>query len=121
MTSPANAYLATKWINAFNDKDIETLIDLYHDGAEHYNPKLTISHLDSNTSVKGKENLRQWFEDTFTKIPSITYEASTLTADDHRVIVEYIRLADDDQDSYRVAEVFEIKEGKILASRVYNG
>ena len=45
---------------------------------------------------------------------------TALTADDHAVLVEYIRHAPDGPPA-PVAEVFEIAGGKITASRVYHG
>jgi hypothetical protein len=44
----------------------------------------------------------------------------TLTADDAQVFMEYIRHVEGEED-LRVGEVLEVRNGIIVASRVYHG
>jgi limonene-1,2-epoxide hydrolase len=81
---------------------------------------LKIRQPETNGLIKGKDNLRQWWRDSFDRIPSLRYEVETLTADTEQVFMEYIRYADGDE-PLRVGEVLEIKNGLIVYSRVYHG
>jgi ketosteroid isomerase-like protein len=112
--------IAKKWFDAFNEHDLEKLLSLYHDEAQHYSPKLKIRLPETNGLVVGKDALRAWWKDAFERLPSLKYTYTTLSADDDRVFMEYIRNVDNEPEM-RVAEVLEIKDGMIVASRVYHG
>jgi hypothetical protein len=112
--------IATKWFEAFNEHDLEKLLRLYHNDAQHYSPKLKIRQPESNGMVRGKEALRAWWQDSFNRLPSLQYTPTTLTANDERVFMEYIRRVDGEPETL-VAEALEIKDGLIIASRVYHG
>ena len=72
MTPESLQSIAFRWFEAFNNKQLEKLLSLYQDDAEHFSPKL--------------------------KIRKVEGEADML-----------------------VAEVLEVKEAKIIKSRVYHG
>lgn len=112
--------IALKWFEAFNEHNLEKLLALYDDNARHYSPKLKIRQPETNGLVVGKDALRNWWRDAFDRLPSLHYEVTSLTADDGRVFMEYIRQVDGEPDMH-VAEVLEIKSGSIIASRVYHG
>jgi ketosteroid isomerase-like protein len=115
-----NITIAQRWFDAFNEHDLEKLLSLYHEEAEHYSPKLKIRMPETNGLVSGKAALRAWWQDAFDRLPSLNYTYTTLTADEERVFMEYIRRVDNEPDMF-VAEVLEIKDGLIVASRVYHG
>ena len=112
--------IATKWFAAFNTKDLEGLLALYHDNAAHYSPKLKIRQPETNGLVTGKAALRAWWADAFYRLPTLQYMPASLTAGDGRVFMEYVRKVDGEPDML-VAEVLEMKAGSIVASRVYHG
>jgi ketosteroid isomerase-like protein len=114
-----NEQIATEWLAAFNDHDLERLLDLYDNEAVHYSPKLKIRQPETNGFVKGKDALRAWWKDAFERLPELHYKVTTLTANDDRIFMEYTRQVPNEEDML-VAEVLEIKE-KIIASRVYHG
>jgi hypothetical protein len=114
-----NEQIVTQWLSAFNDHDLERLLDLYDDDAVHYSPKLKIRQPETNGFVKGKDALRAWWKDAFERLPELYYKVTTLTANDDRIFMEYTRQVPGEEDML-VAEVLEIKE-KIAASRVYHG
>ncbi len=115
-----NCSIANKWFSAFNEHHLEDLLRLYHDDAEHYSPKLKIRQPETNGLVRGKAALRAWWADAFSRLPSLKYIPTTLTANDERVFMEYTRKVEGETDML-VAEVLEIKNGLIVASRVYHG
>ncbi len=111
--------IALHWFEAFNKHDIEMLLDLYHNEAEHYSPKLKIHQPESNGLIKGKAALRIWWTDAFKRLPNLHYNVIKLTADEEQVFMEYIRQTPGEED-LRVGEVLVIEDGKIIASRVYH-
>jgi len=115
-----NLAIATKWFEAFNDHNLENLLSLYHNEAEHYSPKLKIRQPQTEGLVTGKAALRAWWQDAFDRLPTLNYIPTTLTANEDRVFMEYIRKVECEP-YMLVAEVLEIKDGTIVASRVYHG
>lgn len=115
-----NKQIAAKWFQAFNNHDLEALLALYAEDAEHFSPKLKIRLPETKGLIKGKTALRNWWQDAFDRLPSLQYEVLRLTADDEQVFMEYIRHVTGEED-LRVGEVLQIKNGKIVFSRVYHG
>jgi limonene-1,2-epoxide hydrolase len=70
--------------------------------------------------IKGKNALRIWWKDCFERLPTLQYEVNKLTADSEQVFMEYTRKVMGEEDM-KVGEVLEIKDGKIICSRVYHG
>ncbi len=115
-----NLTIATKWFEAFNEHNLEKLLSLYHNEAKHYSPKLKIRLPETNGLVCGKDALSAWWQDAFDRLPTLSYTPTTLTANDERIFMEYIRRVENEPEML-VAEVLEIKDGSIVASRVYHG
>ena len=114
------AQIGRDWLDAFNAKDLERLVGLYADDCTHTSPKLRVQRPESGGKLHGKPALHAWWDDAFRRLPELRYESQTITADEQRVVLEYVRHAPGEA-SYPVAEVFEIAAGKIAASRVYHG
>ncbi|MGK4566147.1 nuclear transport factor 2 family protein [Flavobacterium sp. 3HN19-14] len=112
--------IAFRWFAAFNAHNLEQLLSLYDDSAEHFSPKLKIRKPETNGYVSGKQALREWWQDAFDRLPTLHYKVTTLTANSDRVFMEYIRQVNGEGDML-VAEVLDVKDGKIIASRVYHG
>ncbi len=115
----ANRLIAVAWFEAFNSQNLERLLALYHDDAEHYSPKLKARQPETNGLIKGKDALRAWWHDAFQRLPDLSYEVMSLTANEERVFMDYIRHVPG-EDDLRVGEVLEIRNGKIQSSRVYH-
>jgi ketosteroid isomerase-like protein len=120
MTPEQNKKIALKWFEAFNHHDLEKLLSLYSDTAQHFSPKLKIRMPETQGLIKGKQPLREWWQDSFNRLPTLNYEVIKLTADDEQVFMEYIRHVKNEED-LRVGEVLQIKNGLIIFSRVYHG
>jgi ketosteroid isomerase-like protein len=114
-----NLNIARAWFDAFNAHDLENLLQLYHDDAVHYSPKLKTRHPETNGFIKGKDALRMWWHDAFDRLPTLHYEVISLTANDDRVFMEYKRHVQGEE-AIQVGEVLEIKDDAIKASRVYH-
>lgn len=112
--------IATLWFKAFNEHDLENLLKLYDDEAEHFSPKLKIREPETNGLIKGTEQLRKWWKDCFERLPTLEYGVNKLTADSEQVFMEYTRKVEGEEDM-EIGEVLEIKSGRIVFSRVYHG
>ncbi|MCC6369523.1 MAG: nuclear transport factor 2 family protein [Bacteroidia bacterium] len=115
-----NKHIALKWFEAFNQHDLEKLLALYNNQAKHYSPKLKIRRPETNGMVAGKAALRDWWKDSFERLPTLRYEVQKLTADNEQVFMEYIRHVEG-EDDLSVGEVLQIENGEIVFSRVYHG
>ena len=120
MSAEKNLSIAMLWFKAFNAHHLEKLLSLYDDEAQHFSPKLKVRHPETQGLVTGKEALRTWWQDAFDRLPSLHYKVTSLTSNSDRVFMEYSRTVDNEEQML-VAEVLEIKDGKIIASRVYHG
>ena len=120
MKSEANLALAHRWIAAFNAGDVAALVSLYAEHAEHTSPKLRARDPSTEGKVRGREALTAWWTSALEATPSLRYELLTATASDERVLIEYLRHADG-QAVMAVAEAFDVRDGMIVASRVYHG
>ena len=120
MSTEKNLSIAHLWFEAFNAHNLEKLLSLYDDEAQHFSPKLKIRLPETKGLITGKDVLRTWWKDAFDRLPSLHYKVTSLTSNTDRVFMEYIRIVEN-EDEMLVAEVLEIKEGKIISSRVYHG
>lgn len=115
-----NKRIASTWFEAFNEHNLEKLLSLYDDKAQHYSPKLKIRQPETKGLITGKDALRTWWQDAFERLPSLQYEVIRLTADEEQVFMEYMRHVDGEED-LPVGEVLQIGNGLIVFSRVYHG
>ena len=120
MTPEKNLSIAHLWFEAFNAYNLEKLLSLYDDEAQHYSPKLKIRHPETNGFISGKAALRAWWQNSFDSLPTLQYKVTSLTSNSDRVFMEYVRSVENEDDML-VAEILEIRDGKIIASRVYHG
>ncbi|MBX5482956.1 MAG: nuclear transport factor 2 family protein [Myxococcaceae bacterium] len=120
MFAATNEAVAMKWLQAFNAHDVDALVALYADDATHTSPKIRALHPETGGKLVGKAALAQWWRDANARLPGLRYELLALTANDERVCIEYLRHAPDGP-PMPVAEVFDIRDGLIVASRVFHG
>lgn len=120
MIAKHNEHIAMRWFEAFNAKQLEKLLDLYDDTAEHFSPKLKVHRPETKGLLTGKDAMRSWWQDAFDRLPTLHYKVTALTANEDRVFMEYTRTVQGEPDM-DVAEVLVVKDGKIIFSRVYHG
>jgi heme-degrading monooxygenase HmoA/ketosteroid isomerase-like protein len=112
--------IAERWLACFDNRDLDGLLSLYADDATHTSPKIRARHPDTGGLLRGKTAMRAWWQDSFDRLPSMRYVPTALTADSSRVIMEYVRHVDGEPDM-PIAEVLEVRDGLIVASRVFHG
>jgi len=112
--------LGRAWLDAFNAHDVELLVALYADDCTHTSPKIRALHPETGGKLVGKAALRTWWTDAIKRLPGLRYELVRLTANDERVVLEYLRHAPNEA-PMPVAEAFDVRDGRIVASRVFHG
>jgi limonene-1,2-epoxide hydrolase len=120
MSAAENVGIARAWLRAFNDHDVAKLVLLYDEQATHTSPKIRVAFPETGGRVVGREALRAWWEGAIARVPGLSYEERAITAGEDRVFLEYVRHAAGEPPML-VAEVFDVKGGRIVASRVYHG
>jgi ketosteroid isomerase-like protein len=111
--------IANQWFEAFNRHDLEALLALYDDNASHYSPKLKIHQPETEGLIKGKAQLRAWWKDAFERLPALQYEPLVILHNEHCLFFEYLRHTPLEA-TMQIAEKLELRDGKIIASRVYH-
>jgi ketosteroid isomerase-like protein len=125
--------IAESWLACFERRDLDGLLALYADDATHTSPKIRARHPESGGMLRGKPAMRAWWQDSFDRLPTLRYTKTSLTADRDRVVMEYVRHVDPGgrsesghlhsggEPDLPVAQVLDIRDGKIIASRVFHG
>lgn len=119
MSHPNDA-IALAWLDAFNAGDVPRLVSLYAQDCNHTSPKIRALHPETGGKLLGRAALTTWWTDAMKRLPGLRYEKTAVTANAERVFLEYVRHAPDGP-PLPVAEVFDVRDGKIVASRVYHG
>ncbi len=109
--------IAQEWFVAFNAKDINKLLDLYHDDAVHFSPSFKEKFPETKGIIKGKNDLRDWWQGAFDNIPGLYYEIISLDVVGDKINMQYKRTADGKEPSV-VNEFLKVKKGKIVESAV---
>jgi hypothetical protein len=115
-----NRAVAEAWLRAFNAHDVTALVSLYADDAVHLSPKLRAARPETGGKVVGRAALTDWWSDALRRLPGLRYQETAIVADEERVFIEYQRQVPGEP-VLAVAEAFDVRGGKIVASRVYHG
>jgi hypothetical protein len=111
--------IADKWFDAFNRHHLEDLLSLYDDNAAHYSPKLKVRQPETRGLIQGKAQLRNWWADSFSSLPSLRYYPNFILCEGNKIFMEYLRKVDNQEDLI-VGELLIIEDGKIVSSKVYH-
>ncbi len=120
MSTEHNLRIARAWARAFNEHDVDGILALYAEHATHTSPKIRALHPETGGKLLGKPAIEAWWRGALGRTPGLRYEETAITANDDRVVLEYVRLADG-QEPMSVAEVFDVEDGLVVASRVFHG
>jgi len=114
-----NKLIAEKWFDSFNKHDLESLLSLYDEDAIHFSPKLLVNHPETKGLIKGKNELRKWWKESFDKLPTLKYFPELIIREGENVFMKYKRTVVGQKDLI-VGETLKIVNGVIVESRVYH-
>lgn len=97
--------LITKWLDAFNNADVETLANFYHDDA--------VNHQVVNEPVIGKAAIRQMFADAFAQAKMVCIPENIFENDEWGIL-EW-----KDPQGLRGCGFFYVMNDKIVIQRGY--
>lgn len=112
--------LASRWLEAFNARDLDSLLALYAADAVHVSPKLRERQPETKGEIRGTAALHAWWRGAMDRLPGLRYEPMHLTASGDRVFMEYLRTVPGEPDLV-VAEVLVVRGGLIRHSMVFHG
>jgi len=110
--------IATRWLAAFNEKNINNLLDLYAPDAAYHNPMLLEVHPETGGTIRGREEMRKSWGEVFKKMPKLSYLVMGIETGSGEALVTYMRKMDDKSTTREVRELLKIKDGKIIESTV---
>lgn len=111
------------WHRATVSGDLDVLAGLYAADAVCESPTAILTLGQSKGIVKGRAEIRAFFETVYSKISRSTnqwYRTGTYFSDGHQLVWEYPRETPDGEQA-NTLEVMEIKDGFITHHRVYWG
>jgi ketosteroid isomerase-like protein len=109
--------IAGNWFTAFNNQNVDDLLLLYDDNAEHFSPRLLKNHPETNGLIKGKAAMRDWWQGAFDKMPSLRYTPIEIREEGDTVYLKYKRTVDGEAEVV-VNEFLKISSGLIVFSKV---
>jgi ketosteroid isomerase-like protein len=83
--------LAADWINSWNNRDIDKIMDHYADEVEFHSPTVTKRWNIADGKLLGKEKLKQHFLKGFEEAPGLHFEFIDLVPEKDSLIITYKR------------------------------
>ena len=114
-----NQVILEKWFEGFNAKNLGLLLSLYHEKAEHFSPKLKIRKPETKGLIKGKQQLHDWWNDAFERLPEVHYDPNYSIVADKSIFVEYTRTVPGEEEMI-VGEALFFENGLIVKSKVFH-
>src|ERR1051325_2271162 len=111
-----------KWINGWNNHDIQTILSMYSENIEFSSPKIKSVFPDRNISkIDNKKVLEEyWSKALKNNFPNLKFTAKEVFVHDNKIILEYYATLDGKQKT-SVIEKFEFNNGMIIKSDVFYG
>lgn len=100
---------AEEWIRAWNSHDLEDILSHYTDDIEITTPMIVMATGGKESTLKGKEAVRQYWRKALDKFPDLHFELIQSTAGVNSVALFYRSI----MDKHAVEVMFFNEEGKI--------
>jgi ketosteroid isomerase-like protein len=120
MTSNEADAFATRWAEAWNDRDIEQVLTHFHDDVEFTSP--TALAVMGIPTVRGKGALREYWTKALARLTSLRFSMDRVVWDATRRELAIIYTAAIDGKSRRVSENLRFNDaGQVVAAEVFHG
>ncbi|HBV16239.1 nuclear transport factor 2 family protein [Chryseobacterium carnipullorum] len=100
---------AEEWINAWNSHDLDKILFHYADDIEVTTPMITLAAGGKENTLKGKNDVWEYWKKALEKFPDLNFELIKSTAGVNSVALYYKSI----MDKYAVEVMFFDDEGKI--------
>lgn len=100
---------AEEWINSWNSHDLDDILSHYSEDIEISTPMIAMATGGKESSLKGKEKVREYWEKALDKFPDLHFELIQSTAGVSSVALFYKSI----MDKYAVEVMFFNEEGKV--------
>jgi ketosteroid isomerase-like protein len=80
---------AHEWIESWNSHDLDKILDHYSDDFEITTPMIRVALGIESGSLKGKENVRNYWQEAFKKVPNLKFELIEVTQSTNSIAIYY--------------------------------
>ena len=120
MTNAEAQRFAEKWIEAWNERDVEAVLALFAEGAEFTSPKAAA--LTGKAAVRAPHELAEYWYGALRRVRSIRFTLDRVVNDMAARRVTIVYVSEIDGKKVRAAEFFEFDEaGKVLRGEAMYG
>lgn len=103
-----------RWINAWNNKDLETVLSMFADNIEFYSPKIKVITPEFNSGkVNNKQDLKHYWSSALDKITSLHFTPKEYYIKADTCVLEYIATFDE-KSTFLSIEKFEFNEDNLI-------
>ena len=103
-----------RWINAWNTKDLETVLSMFADNIEFYSPKIKSITPEFNLGkVNNKQDLKHYWSTALDKITSLHFTPKEYYIKGDALVLEYIATFDE-KSTFLSIEKFEFDEDNLI-------
>jgi ketosteroid isomerase-like protein len=103
-----------RWINAWNNKDLETVLSMIADNIEFSSPKIkTITPEFNSEKVTNKQDLKHYWSTALQKLTSLHFTPMEYYIKGNTCILEYIATFDE-KSKFLSMEKFEFNEDNLI-------
>jgi len=81
--------LATRWLEAWNSRDLERILALYADDCEMASPNIVTLGLDPSGRLRGKAALRRYWGGALARLPHLHFTVNDVYVGPDSVIIRY--------------------------------
>ena len=110
-----------KWVNAWNNHDLKTVLSMYSDSVEFSSPKVKVVFPDRKSSkITNKRDLEDYWARALDKFPNLHFTSKETMFQKKVCVFEYYASMDG-KSKTSVMEKFEFQDGLIIKSSVFYG
>ena len=103
-----------RWINAWNDGDLETVLSMFADNIEFYSPKIKVITPEFNSGkVNNKQDLKHYWATALEKITSLHFTPKEYYIKENTLVLEYTATFDE-KSMFLSMEKFVFNEDNLI-------
>ncbi len=110
-----------RWINAWNNKDLETVLSLFSDNIEFLSPKIKVIVPELNSEkIENKKDLKHYWSTALDKLSGLHFTPKEYFIKGNTCVLEYIATFDG-KTKFLAIEISEFKNNLIYKASAFYG